>query len=70
MNPLGYLGGFYVFLVESNQSEPHQVAICDNTGDVWCSCDDFWFRRQCRGLPNILNPQGVCKHAKAVIESL
>ena len=65
--PIDHGGGFYRFLVKSNaKKDPHEVAICDTTGNAWCSCDDFWFHQQTNGIPHMLGR--VCKHVRLVVE--
>jgi len=65
--PLWSGSGVFVFGVKSDSgSGVYTVTICDQSGDVWCDCDDFWFRKQLLE-PSILTPNKWCKHIRKVV---
>jgi len=66
-----YSDGTYVFRARSFSRERGRVYRCrvnPNTGQVWCSCKDFMFRRAQDG-PTFHSGK-VCKHLERAIRTV
>jgi hypothetical protein len=65
---VAYRQGCAIVSVEASSGKRrYQAAICMTTGECWCDCDDFWYRKQSQGIPTIAESRRLCKHLRSAL---